>query len=74
MPNTPFSIDIQRPSGREISAMRQVKITRNFTPYAEGSVLIEVGQTIVLCNASVLDKVPPFLKGKDQGWVTAEYG
>ena len=74
MPNTPFSIDIQRPSGREISAMRQVKITRNFTPYAEGSVLIEVGQTIVLCNASVLDKVPPFLKGKNQGWVTAEYG
>ncbi|WP_306575197.1 ribonuclease PH [Oligella urethralis] len=74
MPNTPLSIDIQRPSGREISAMRQVKITRNFTPYAEGSVLIEVGQTIVLCNASVLDKVPPFLKGKDQGWVTAEYG
>ena len=54
--------------------MRQVKITRNFTPYAEGSVLIEVGQTIVLCNASVLDKVPPFLKGKNQGWVTAEYG
>lgn len=69
-----FSIDIQRPSGREISTMRQVKITRGFTPYAEGSVLIEVGQTVVLCNASVLDKVPPFLKGKNQGWVTAEYG
>ncbi|MDO5667232.1 MAG: ribonuclease PH [Alcaligenaceae bacterium] len=74
MPVSSISIDFQRPSGREISAMRQVKITRGFTPYAEGSVLIEVGQTVVLCNASVLDKVPPFLKGKNQGWVTAEYG
>lgn len=74
MSATPFSIDIQRPSGREISTMRQVKITRGFTSYAEGSVLIEIGQTVVLCNASVLDKVPPFLKGKNQGWVTAEYG
>ena len=71
---TSYNIDVPRPSGRESSAMRQVKITRGFTPYAEGSVLIEVGQTIVLCNASVLDKVPPFLKGKGQGWVTAEYG
>ena len=49
-------------------------MSRGFTPYAEGSVLIEVGQTVVLCNASVLDRVPPFLKGKEQGWVTAEYG
>ncbi|NLJ51995.1 MAG: ribonuclease PH [Alcaligenaceae bacterium] len=71
---TSFSIDSPRPSGRESSTMRQVKVTRGFTPYAEGSVLIEVGQTVVLCNASVLDRVPPFLKGKEQGWVTAEYG
>ena len=71
---TSYNIDVPRPSGRESSSMRQVKITRGFTPYAEGSVLIEVGQTVVLCNASVLDKVPPFLKGKEQGWVTAEYG
>ena len=74
MPNTSLEMDVQRPSGRESSSMREVKITRGFTPYAEGSVLIEVGQTKVLCNASVLDKVPPFLRGKEQGWVTAEYG
>lgn len=71
---TSLNIDVQRPSGRELSTMRDVKITRGFTPYAEGSVLIEVGQTVVLCNASVLDRVPPFLKGQNQGWVTAEYG
>ena len=74
MSNTSLEMDVQRPSGRESSSMREVKITRGFTPYAEGSVLIEVGQTKVLCNASVLDKVPPFLRGKEQGWVTAEYG
>ena len=74
MSNTSFEMDVQRPSGRESSSMREVKITRGFTPYAEGSVLIEIGQTKVLCNASVLDKVPPFLRGKEQGWVTAEYG
>jgi ribonuclease PH len=51
-----------------------VTFTRGFTRYAEGSVLISMGETRVLCNASVLDKVPPFLKGKGQGWVTAEYG
>jgi ribonuclease PH len=54
--------------------MRQVKIQRQFTRYAEGSVLISMGETQVLCTASVLEKVPPFLKGKGQGWVTAEYG
>lgn len=74
MSNTSLEMDVQRPSGRESSSMREVKITRGFTPYAEGSVLIEIGQTKVLCNASVLDKVPPFLRGKEQGWVTAEYG
>jgi ribonuclease PH len=54
--------------------MRPVKIQRQFTRYAEGSVLISMGETQVLCTASVLEKVPPFLKGKGQGWVTAEYG
>ncbi len=54
--------------------MRQVTIQRHFTRYAEGSVLISMGETQVLCTASVLEKVPPFLKGKGQGWVTAEYG
>jgi ribonuclease PH len=54
--------------------MRHVSIQRQFTRYAEGSVLISMGETQVLCTASVLEKVPPFLKGKGQGWVTAEYG
>jgi ribonuclease PH len=51
-----------------------VNVQRNFTRYAEGSVLFCMGETQVLCTASVLEKVPPFLKGKGQGWVTAEYG
>ena len=72
MPNT--SISQPRPSGRVFDAMRQVSIKRQFTRYAEGSVLISMGETQVLCTASVLEKVPPFLKGKGQGWVTAEYG
>lgn len=63
-----------RPSNREPNQLRDIKITRNFTNYAEGSVLVEFGQTKVLCNASVIDGVPRFLKGKNQGWVTAEYG
>lgn len=64
-----------RPSQRENQQLREITITREFTPYAEGSVLIAFGQTKVLCNASVLPgSVPPFLKGKGQGWVTAEYG
>ncbi len=54
--------------------MRTVNIQRQFTRYAEGSVLIAMGHTQVLCTASVLEKVPPFLKGQGQGWVTAEYG
>ncbi|KTC86043.1 MULTISPECIES: ribonuclease PH [Legionella] len=63
-----------RPSNREPNQLRPIKITRNFTAHAEGSVLIEFGQTRVLCNVSVIDGVPRFLKGKNQGWVTAEYG
>ena len=51
-----------------------MSLVTGYTRYAEGSVLIKAGETHVLCNASVLDKVPPFLKGKGQGWVTAEYG
>jgi len=54
--------------------MRQVTITRNFTMHAEGSVLIEFGNTRVICTASIEERVPPFLRGKGQGWVTAEYG
>ena len=59
--------------GRESSSMRDVHITRNFTKHAEGSVLIEFGDTKVICTASVEDGVPPFLRGKGSGWVTAEY-
>lgn len=63
-----------RPSQRNLSQIREVTITRHFTKHAEGSVLISFGQTQVLCNASVLDRVPPHQKGSGQGWVTAEYG
>ncbi|KTD43721.1 ribonuclease PH [Legionella quateirensis] len=63
-----------RPSNREPNQLRPIKITRNFTNHAEGSVFVEFGQTRVLCNASVIEGVPRFLKGKNQGWVTAEYG
>lgn len=63
-----------RPSNREHNQLRPITITRNYTNHAEGSVLVEFGQTKVLCNASVIDGVPRFLKGKNQGWVTAEYG
>jgi ribonuclease PH len=63
-----------RPSGRRPDEMRPVRFTPNFTRHAEGSVLVEFGDTRVLCTASVEAKVPPFLKGKAQGWVTAEYG
>ena len=54
--------------------MRQINITRNFTMHAEGSVLIEFGHTKVICTASIEERVPPFLRGKEEGWVTAEYG
>lgn len=63
-----------RPSGRQPDQMRSVRFTRNFTRHAEGSVLVEFGDTRVLCTASVETRVPPFLKGKGRGWVTAEYG
>ncbi len=59
---------------RAPNALRPYSAVRGFTRYAEGSVLIKAGETHVLCTASVLDRVPPFLKGKGQGWVTAEYG
>ena len=62
-----------RPSKREPNQLRPIKITRNFTNHAEGSVFVEFGQTRVLCNASVIEGVPRFIKGKNQGWVTAEY-
>jgi ribonuclease PH len=65
---------LMRPSKREPNQLRPIKITRNFTNHAEGSVLIEFGQTRVLCNATVTDGVPRFIKGKNQGWITAEYG
>lgn len=65
---------MKRPSQRENNQLRDIKITRNFTIHAEGSVLIECGNTKVLCNASVEDRVPAWLRGKGKGWVTAEYG
>ncbi|EKU82935.1 ribonuclease PH [Massilia sp. UYP32] len=64
----------QRPSGRAVDQLRPVSITRNYTRHAEGSVLIEFGDTRVICTASIEEKVPGFLKGKGQGWLTAEYG
>ncbi|MGX3066350.1 ribonuclease PH [Ursidibacter arcticus] len=63
-----------RPNNRPNIQTRPIKITRHYTRYAEGSVLIEFGETKVLCNATIEDTVPRFLKGQQQGWVTAEYG
>ena len=63
-----------RPSGRALAQLRDVKITRNFTKHAAGSVLVEFGDTKVICTASVETRVPGFLRGQGQGWVTAEYG
>ncbi|PJK03340.1 ribonuclease PH [Lysobacteraceae bacterium NML75-0749] len=65
---------MNRPSGRAPSELRQVSLVRGFTRHAEGSVLVSFGDTRVLCTASVDNKVPPFLRGKGEGWVTAEYG
>jgi ribonuclease PH len=65
---------MNRPSGRAADALRPVRLTRQYTKHAEGSVLVEFGDTKVICTASVENKVPPFLKGKGQGWMTAEYG
>jgi ribonuclease PH len=65
---------ISRPSGRQPDQLRDISLTRHYTKHAEGSVLVAFGDTKVLCNASVEDSVPRFLKGSGQGWVTAEYG
>lgn len=63
-----------RPSGRAPDQLRRVRFTRHYTRHAEGSVLVEFGDTRVLCTASVDETVPPFLRGANQGWITAEYG
>ena len=63
-----------RTGGRAVDQLRSIRITRHYTKHAEGSVLIECGDTKVICTASIEDKVPGFLKGKGQGWLTAEYG
>ncbi|MDH4394449.1 MAG: ribonuclease PH [Limnobacter sp.] len=72
MSNTPSTS--ARPDGRSANALRPIRIERNFTKHAEGSVMVRFGDTHVLCTCSVEDKVPGFLKGKNQGWLTAEYG
>ena len=63
-----------RPNERAVNQPRPIKITRHYTKHAEGSVLVEFGETKVICTATVEDSVPRFLKGQEQGWVTAEYG
>jgi ribonuclease PH len=63
-----------RPSGRRVDELRPIRVTRHYTRHAEGSVLIECGDTRVICTASVEEGVPSFLKGQGQGWLTAEYG
>jgi ribonuclease PH len=65
---------VQRPSGRRPGALREVRITRQYTKHAEGSVLVEFGDTKVICTASVVERVPEFLRDRGQGWLTAEYG
>ncbi len=69
-----MSDTFSRPSGRATDELRQITIERNYTAHAEGSVLISCGNTKVLCNATVEERIPRFLKGKGQGWITAEYG
>jgi ribonuclease PH len=65
---------IVRPSGRNTDQLRPITIQRHYTRHAEGSVLVAFGDTQVLCTASIEEKVPPFLRGKGEGWITAEYG
>ncbi len=65
---------MQRPSGRSTDSLRDVRFTRNYICHAEGSVLVEFGNTKVICTASVEEGVPPFMRGQGRGWVTAEYG
>jgi ribonuclease PH len=66
-------MSLERSDGRAADELRKVKISPGFLPYAEGSVLIEMGNTRVICSASVEERVPPFLRNKNQGWITAEY-
>ena len=63
-----------RPSGRAPDQLREIRLTRDYTKHAEGSVLVEFGDTKVICTASVEDRIPRWLKGAGKGWVTAEYG
>ena len=63
-----------RPSGRNFDQLREINITRHYTRHAEGSVLVEFGETKVICTASATDGVPRFMKGSGEGWITAEYG
>jgi ribonuclease PH len=65
---------LSRPSGRRADELRKVAITRHYTKHAEGSVLVEFGDTKVICTASVVERVPEFLRERGQGWLTAEYG
>jgi ribonuclease PH len=69
-----MSNDTHRPSSRQPNQLRDVRITRHYTKHAEGSVLVEFGDTKVICTASVSESVPPFLRDRGQGWLTAEYG
>src|SRR5690606_39409825 len=64
---------IMRETGREVNELRPIHIETDFTKHAEGSVLISIGETKVICNASIEDRVPPFLRGQGKGWITAEY-
>ncbi|BDU17958.1 ribonuclease PH [Lysobacter auxotrophicus] len=73
-PSAGLQAAVARPSGRAPAQMREVRIERGYTRHAEGSVLVSFGETRVLCTASVENKAPPFLRGKGEGWVTAEYG
>ncbi len=66
--------DTIRPSARQTDQLREIRLSRHYTKHAEGSVLVEFGDTKVLCNATVEESVPRFLKGSGQGWITAEYG
>lgn len=70
----PVGVNAMQASQRNNQQLREIKLTRQYTKHAEGSVLVEFGATKVLCTASTSNDVPPFLKGKNQGWITAEYG
>lgn len=72
--NSNMTDNTQRPSGRQANQLRDVRITRHYTKHAEGSVLIEFGDTKVICTASIAESVPSFLRDRGQGWLTAEYG